>query len=136
MRFLWTTLALTAPLAVAVERPVSVMHFVSIRWQDQATAQEKEQAMEALAAAASRFPGAVRIWVRPIRPQPQIVSGQPTRLAYSASRPYAGPVTCYFIEFATQQTELAWHESTQRQEWWTKHERLIRRVAIAAQASN
>jgi hypothetical protein len=63
-------LALVVPSAVkAAETPSSVIHVVTLAWKDGATETEIKGVLDGLKAAAAKFPGITRLWLKPIKVQ-------------------------------------------------------------------
>lgn len=50
-------------------RPKTVLHVVTIKWKDDATAAQKQAALDGVEKMAAEVPGITRIWTKPIKVQ-------------------------------------------------------------------
>ncbi|HLJ17694.1 MAG TPA: Dabb family protein [Bryobacteraceae bacterium] len=67
-----------AGIAVGANRfskPKTVLHVVTIKWKDDATADQKQAAIEGVDKMAAEIPGITRIWTKPLKVQGEGFSG-------------------------------------------------------------
>lgn len=89
-------------LAIAAEKPASVIHVVTLRLKEGTTPEQVKQVGAALDSAAKSFPGITRIWTRPIK-----IQGGPI-----GACPECRPVNHIIVmEFASEDALKQYHNS-------------------------
>jgi len=118
------------------EKPATVMHVVAVRWKADATADQKRKAIAGIEEMAARIPGIRRVWLKPLRVQPQEINGQPFNQGFNPDDPYQGRAHCYFIEFESRQAEQTYAKHPAREKWFQENYDTIREISISSQATN
>ena len=118
------------------EKPSTVIHMVTVRWKQEATEAQKRKAIAGIEEMAAKIPGIKRIWLQPLRVQPEQVNGQPFNEGFNRENPYQGRVHCYFIEFESRQAEGTYAKHPERQKWYDQHYDTIREISVSNQATN
>lgn len=67
--FVLILLVLTTAFAAAAEKPTSVIHVITVRWNEGTTPDQIKEVMASVEKAATQFPGMKRIWLRPLNVQ-------------------------------------------------------------------
>jgi Stress responsive A/B Barrel Domain len=89
-------------LLAAAEKPKSVIHVVTLRWKEGSTKEQIDGALKALEAAAEKYPGITRLWLRPMS-----VQGAPIGKCDDCK-----PVTHAFVmEFASEDALMKYRNS-------------------------
>lgn len=83
--------------------PTSIVHVVTFRWKDDATAEQKQKAMDGVKTMAAAMPGIKNIWLKTLRVQ------SPTQ-----EKPYSGVIV---IEFANQKALDAYRDHPAHKAW-------------------
>jgi Stress responsive A/B Barrel Domain len=52
-------------------KPKSVLHIITMKWTDGATAEQKKQAIDGIEKMASRMPGITNLWLKTLKVQPE-----------------------------------------------------------------
>ena len=72
------TLLFACGLAVGANRyskPKTILHVVTIQWKDDATAEQKQAAIDGVEKMAAEIPGITRVWTKPLKVQGEGFSG-------------------------------------------------------------
>jgi Stress responsive A/B Barrel Domain len=56
--------------------PTSLIHFITVKWTDAATAEQKQAALDAAAKMAGVVPGLQRVWTKKVKLQTQTADGK------------------------------------------------------------
>jgi len=118
------------------EKPSTVMHVVAVRWKENATEDQKRKAIAGIEEMAARIPGLRRVWLKPLRVQPNEVNGQPFSQGFNLEDPFKGRVHCYFIEFESRQAEQTYAKHPAREKWIQENYDTIREISVSSQATN
>jgi Stress responsive A/B Barrel Domain len=97
--------------------PKTVIHFVSLKWKADASAADKQKALDGIKAMAGQIPGIKNVWLKTIRVQPQ---------DYNAT---------FAIEFQSQDAADVYRDHPAHKEW-EKQYLAVREESRSGQAGN
>ncbi len=61
---------------VKASAPTTLIHFITVKWKDDATAEQKEVALNAAAKMVGVVPGLHRVWIKKVKLQTQTADGK------------------------------------------------------------
>lgn len=92
-------------LAGAANKPASVIHVVTVKWNEGTTPEQIQQALDGVEKMAKDFPGIKNVWLRSIKVQ----------------GPESGVTHAFVMEFESQQALKDYSGSAAQKEWYKSY---------------
>ena len=97
-----TALVAAAPLLAESTTPESVIHVVTLKWNDDATEEQIAAALKGVETLAEKYDGITRVWTRSIKAQGQ----------------ESGVTAAFVMEFKNEQALKDYADSDAQKEWY------------------